>query len=249
MGAPAPAHPHHALDVPHRRALAGGHPAAGRLLLEGRHPGRDVPARLRRHLHRGLHRGRPDRLLHVPAHGQDVLRHEPRRPGRRAARPRVAALDDRAAHPAGRAHRPAGPRSSGLPLGDSTILHWLEPIFLPAEELMGIHLPEYELLGIDGALILVSVGIGRPGHRPGHLALRLLPPAGPARDGGAAHRPQPPDALPVRGLAPASGGSTTSTTSSSTASAGPSPTRVMWFDVRVIDGIVNGTGARDPARG
>ena len=40
------AHPHHALDVPHRRAVAGGHPAAGGLLLEGRRPGRVVPPRL-----------------------------------------------------------------------------------------------------------------------------------------------------------------------------------------------------------
>ena len=55
-----------------------------------------------------------DRVLHVPAHGQDVLRRQPRRPAGRAPGPRVAALHDRAAHPArhpvggrGRVPRPA----------------------------------------------------------------------------------------------------------------------------------------------
>ena len=49
------------------------------------------------HRHR---RRRHDRLLHVPAHGQDVLRREPRRPSRRAEHPRIAAVDDGAADPA-----------------------------------------------------------------------------------------------------------------------------------------------------
>ena len=49
----------------------------------------------------GVHRGRHDRVLHVPADGQDVLRREPRRPRGGAPDPRIALVDDRAAHPAG----------------------------------------------------------------------------------------------------------------------------------------------------
>ena len=93
MGGAAPAHPHHPLDVPHRRALAGGHPAAGGLLLEGRRSwARRSSSASRGSSLIGLVVAGTDRLLHVPAHGQDVLRREPRRPGGRAARPRVAAL-------------------------------------------------------------------------------------------------------------------------------------------------------------
>jgi NADH-quinone oxidoreductase subunit L len=44
----------------------------------------------------------------------------------------------------------------GLPLGDSTITHWLEPVFLPAEEILHETVPEYQLLGIDGGLIIAS---------------------------------------------------------------------------------------------
>jgi NADH-quinone oxidoreductase subunit L len=130
----------------------------------------------------------------------------------------------------------------GLPLGSSTILHWLEPIFLPAEELMGIHLPEYELLGIDGTLIFVSVGISALGIGLGIWLFGFL------------RRPGKPGTVArltdrnrvTRSLYVASrqkwwfddlnhlvfyrfGG----------AVAGA----VMWFDVRVIDGIVNGTGS------
>jgi NADH-quinone oxidoreductase subunit L len=46
----------------------------------------------------------------------------------------------------------------GLPLGDSTIAHWLEPIFAESEELLG-HGGEYQLFGIDGVLILISVTV------------------------------------------------------------------------------------------
>ncbi|HET8784270.1 MAG TPA: NADH-quinone oxidoreductase subunit L, partial [Candidatus Limnocylindrales bacterium] len=46
----------------------------------------------------------------------------------------------------------------GLPLGDSTIAHWLEPVFAEGDELLGLHHIEYELFGIDGFLILMSVG-------------------------------------------------------------------------------------------
>ena len=51
----------------------------------------------------------------------------------------------------------------GTPLGDSVIFNWLEPIFHPAEELLHIHAHEYELLGIDGGLILASVAVAAIG--------------------------------------------------------------------------------------
>jgi len=47
----------------------------------------------------------------------------------------------------------------GLPLGDSTIAHWLEPVFFESEELLGHTGAEYQLFGIDGVLILVSVTV------------------------------------------------------------------------------------------
>jgi NADH-quinone oxidoreductase subunit L len=51
----------------------------------------------------------------------------------------------------------------GLPLGDSTIHHWLAPVFHEAEEIL--HLPHepYALFGIDGGLILMSVGVAAIG--------------------------------------------------------------------------------------
>jgi NADH-quinone oxidoreductase subunit L len=47
----------------------------------------------------------------------------------------------------------------GLPFGGGLINQWLEPVFHHAEELLG-HSPEaFELLGIDGGLILVSTTV------------------------------------------------------------------------------------------
>ena len=47
----------------------------------------------------------------------------------------------------------------GLPLGASTISHWLEPVFAESAVILGHHEAEYTLFGIDGVLILTSVGI------------------------------------------------------------------------------------------
>jgi NADH-quinone oxidoreductase subunit L len=51
----------------------------------------------------------------------------------------------------------------GLPLGDSTLHHWLAPVFHEAEEIL--HLPHepYALFGIDGGLILASVAVAATG--------------------------------------------------------------------------------------
>ena len=67
------------------------HPAPGRLLLQGRGPGRGFKLGFQWVWVIGVVVAAHDRVLHVPAHGQDVLRREPRRPGRGAAHPRVAA--------------------------------------------------------------------------------------------------------------------------------------------------------------
>ena len=90
-----------AKKIPHtyRTMLIGsiaiaGHPAAGRLLQQGRDPRRGVQARLPVGLGDRHRRRDHDRVLHVPADRADVLGREPRRPGGRAAHPRVAAGDD-----------------------------------------------------------------------------------------------------------------------------------------------------------
>jgi NADH-quinone oxidoreductase subunit L len=133
----------------------------------------------------------------------------------------------------------------GLPLGDSVIHHWLEPIFHPAEETLGISLPEYELFGIDGALIIVSVAVAALGIGIGIWLFGLF-----RRDG----KPATVQRLTARN------GATRFLYRASRDKwwfddlnhlvfyrlGGAIAAGVMWFDVRVIDGIVNGiaTGAQ-----
>ncbi len=51
----------------------------------------------------------------------------------------------------------------GLPFGDSRITHWLEPIFEEAEIILAREHHAFELFGIDGALILISVAVATIG--------------------------------------------------------------------------------------
>jgi NADH-quinone oxidoreductase subunit L len=51
----------------------------------------------------------------------------------------------------------------GLPLGDSTLSRWLEPVFHHAEELLALEHEPYALFGIDGVLILASVTVAAIG--------------------------------------------------------------------------------------
>jgi NADH-quinone oxidoreductase subunit L len=136
----------------------------------------------------------------------------------------------------------------GTPLGSSTIHHWLAPIFLPAEELLGTHLPEYELFGIDGVFILVSVAVAALGIGVGIWLFGFFR---------SRARPETVERLTDRnGL----------TRALYTASfrkwwfddlnhlvfyrfGGAVANAVMWFDVRVIDGVVNGTGSATQAAG
>jgi NADH-quinone oxidoreductase subunit L len=130
----------------------------------------------------------------------------------------------------------------GTPLGDSTIRHWLEPVFLPAEETLAITLPEYELFGIDGVLIIISVGVAALGIGVGTWLFGFF---------GSRARLETVERLTQRNRL---------TRALYTASlhkwyfddlndlifyrfGGIVANAVMWFDVRVVDGIVNGTGA------
>ncbi len=51
----------------------------------------------------------------------------------------------------------------GLPFGASTISQWLEPVFHPALEAAGVTEQPYAIAGIDGFLILVSVAVATLG--------------------------------------------------------------------------------------
>ena len=130
----------------------------------------------------------------------------------------------------------------GLPLGDSTIKHWLEPVFHPGEVILGLTFPKYEFFGISGVLILISVaaaalGIGVAMWLFGIFNTRA--------------RLETVDSLAQRNRV---------SRFLYTASlnkwyfddlnhvlfyviGGRVANGVMWFDVKVIDGIVNGVGA------
>ena len=45
----------------------------------------------------------------------------------------------------------------GLPFGDSTLKHWLEPVFGESERILHGEAKPFELMGVDGVLILISV--------------------------------------------------------------------------------------------
>jgi len=130
----------------------------------------------------------------------------------------------------------------GTPLGDSTIFHWLEPIFAPANEIMDIHHHEYEIIGVDGGLILASVAVAALGIAVGIWFFGFF---------GLKARLDDVDAIASRNRV---------TRFLYNASlnkwyfddlnhllffviGGAVANGVMWFDVKVVDGIVNGVGA------
>ena len=85
-GRPVAEDPDHPLDDADRHDRDRRHPAARRLLLQGRDPGRGVQVRVHLGLGDRPRRRRHDRVLHVAADGQDVLRRVPRGPARGARR-------------------------------------------------------------------------------------------------------------------------------------------------------------------
>jgi len=138
----------------------------------------------------------------------------------------------------------------GLPLGDSTLHHWLEPVFGEATALLHHEVEPYALFGIDGALILASVGVAAVGIAVAWRLFGLELPGLPRRE---------PDPESVRSL---------------TARApflyraslnkwwfdelndllfmrigGRVAAALWWFDREIIDGIVNGLGAVTRASG
>jgi NADH-quinone oxidoreductase subunit L len=130
----------------------------------------------------------------------------------------------------------------GWPLGDGPIKEWLEPVFHPAEETLGRTLPELDVMGIDGALIAVSVVVaaagvalaiglfgffGRRGQPVQVARMTRRLPAGPFLYRASVHKwwfDDLNDLLFVR-------------------IGGVVARAVDWFDRRVIDGTVNGTAA------
>ena len=138
----------------------------------------------------------------------------------------------------------------GLPLGDSVVFNWLEPIFAPANEIMQLHHHEYVLVGVDGALILISVAVAAVGIAVGVWLFGFDLELGPIRFGIRQKLERVNENAGrnrlTRGLYAASfnkwwfddlnhllfyviGGRVAD--------------GVMWFDVKIIDGIVNGVGA------
>jgi NADH:ubiquinone oxidoreductase subunit 5 (subunit L)/multisubunit Na+/H+ antiporter MnhA subunit len=129
----------------------------------------------------------------------------------------------------------------GWPIGDSTIKHWLEPVFHSAEETLGRTLPEFQFMGVDGVLIIIAVALAAAGigvaailfgffgrrGQPGRVAeLTQRLPAGPALYRGSFNKwyfDELNHLLFVRiGGAIANG--------------------TAWFDRAIVDGIVNATG-------
>jgi NADH-quinone oxidoreductase subunit L len=130
----------------------------------------------------------------------------------------------------------------GLPLGASTIHGWLEPVFAQSVELLHQSEAEYQLFGIDGALIGASVAVGAVGIA---VAMRLF-----GTDLGGLHLPARPEQ--VRGL-------TARVPFLYRASlnkwwfdelnhllfmviGGRVAHALWWFDREVVDGTVNGVG-------
>jgi NADH-quinone oxidoreductase subunit L len=69
----------------------------------------------------------------------------------------------------------------GLPLGDSRLHHWLEPVFEESALMLHGELPAYELAGIDGLLILVSTAVAALGLSIGILLFGLFTRSGRPR--------------------------------------------------------------------
>ena len=130
----------------------------------------------------------------------------------------------------------------GTPLGNSQIFQWLEPIFAPATTIMQITHHEYELIGIDGSLIIASVAVAALGIGVGIWLFGIF---------NSKARLETVESLSNRNRV---------TRSLYIASlnkwyfddlnhllfyrfGGVIADGVMWFDVHVVDGIVNGVGA------
>jgi NADH-quinone oxidoreductase subunit L len=132
----------------------------------------------------------------------------------------------------------------GLPFGDSTLSHWLEPVFAEAEELLARPHEAFALFGIDGVLILASVTVAVVGIA---FAGRFF-----GIDVGALHLPARPER--VREISGQPGLSFLYRASLNKwwfddlnhllfiVIGGRIAAALWWFDREVIDGLVNGVG-------
>ena len=246
-GRPVEEDPDHLLTMLIGSIAIAGHPAAGRLLLEGRDPRRGLQARLPRGSGRSACSSRcltafyMFRLMGLTFWGE--FRGPKELWDRIHESPPVMTV---AAHPAGHPVAPPRPvpraaarRQHDLAAGSSRSSQ-------QADELLGHAEAEYQLFGIDGVLIVASVTVAAVGIA---LAWRLF-----GIDLGGLHLPARPERGPRDQRAAracrsctahrsTSGGSTTSTTCCSSSSAGGSRTPLWWFDREVVDGTVNGIGS------
>ncbi len=111
----------------------------------------------------------------------------------------------------------------GLPLGDSTLHHWLEPVFHEATEIAHHELEPYALFGIDGVLIVASVAVASVGIAVAWWLSASAFRACNARAPRIASRRSARASRSCTARRSTSGGSTISTTCCSSASAGGSP--------------------------
>ncbi|MCI0345792.1 MAG: NADH-quinone oxidoreductase subunit L [Chloroflexi bacterium] len=133
-----------------------------------------------------------------------------------------------------------------LPFGDGAITRWLEPIFHETSERLGVH-HSFELFGIDGALILASVLVAVVGVV---AAWRLF---GVELGGGSRWLNQTPQPERVKALSERVPFLYRASLNKwwfdelnhllFIVVGGRIAAALWWFDVHVVDGVVNGIGA------
>jgi NADH-quinone oxidoreductase subunit L len=135
--------------------------------------------------------------------------------------------------------------------GSGTLHHWLEPVFHDGLALLGHHESQYQLFGIDGALLAASVAVAAIGMT---IAWRLFGvEIGPLR-----RRPRPEAVRSLAARAPFLYRASLNKWWFDDLNdlvfvriGGRLAAAAWWFDREVVDGIVNGIGSftRNTGRG
>jgi NADH-quinone oxidoreductase subunit L len=138
----------------------------------------------------------------------------------------------------------------GLPLGDSTLHRWLEPVFGEATERLHHEVAGYALFGIDGVLILASVGVAAAGIAIAWRLFGVELPGLPKRA---------PDLETVRSLSARAPFLYRASLNKwwfdelndllFIRIGGRVAAALWWFDREIVDGIVNGLGSVTRASG
>ncbi len=137
----------------------------------------------------------------------------------------------------------------GLPFGDSRLAQWLEPVFAGAEhtleETMGIHHQEFQIAGIDGALIIVSAAAAALGVVAGIWLFGLF------RRGEKRERVErwTKSLQPLYNASYAKWWFDDLNDLIFVRFGGAVAQALWWFDVRVIDGTVNGIASLTQSTG